>query len=116
MPEEGKVAGERPEVREIVEEIEIDVRKPGRTRNRRVVGESLASTSVGVATLMSGLSRSIAAAFDEFEKKITPDNVLTFGLANGFIEGLAAGNAKFLDELAGTSRRTFEALRTTPAG
>jgi len=78
-----------------------------------LAADAMYRTSMVVASLLGGIAQSFASSFGEFADKLSPNNITKMGVSNGLWEGLAAGNARFFEELAKTSRTTTEICRQT---
>jgi hypothetical protein len=78
---------------------------------RRVESETV-RFSLAWADFFGGVAQSAATAFRAFRDELTVDNITDVSASNGYLKGLAAGNAQFFDGLAKTSDQVYADLAT----
>lgn len=98
---------------------------PKRTRNapesrrdeplrgeRRVRAEDAVLASIQLmTTLAGGAAGAVADGFQAFDEELSDQNVRERGLFNGLVEGMIAGQTRFLRSLAESGDRVQENLR-----
>ncbi len=95
---------------------ESDLRKP-RTRRSdgsNFVTETVRRSSQAAADSAGGMIEAIGRGFRAYSDSLTNENVLRFGLNNGFVEGTVRGYAVFFEEMAATARRVLDTVAGAP--
>jgi hypothetical protein len=86
------------------------LKKPSRG-TRPFLSESVRFTAQAAATFWGGLAESVAQAFDTLRRELEPENVADVGISDGLVEGVLAGNARFFEGMAETSRELLDETR-----
>ena len=92
---------------------DLDIKKPKAesTGGLPPMSEQARTALSAAGAFLGGLAEASAQAFRSLNAKLEPDYVRSKGLTASAIEGLAEGNARFLEELAKASRMVAQMVR-----
>jgi hypothetical protein len=82
-----------------------------RSRTRVDLGEPVRSVSEAASSFCGGLAEAVSDAFGALGDELSSDNVTRRGLSTSFMNGVAAGNARFFGGMARLSEDVYEDLR-----
>jgi len=84
-------------------------------RGRGVVAEPVRFGAQLAADTYGGIAAAVAEAFRAFSGEVEEANVARRGLLNSVVDGLLAGNTKFFENVANTSRNVAQGVKSWEA-
>ena len=93
-----------------------DLRKPGMSSDStsNFFTDTIRRSSQAAADTTGGMIEAIGRGVRAYSDSLTNENIMRFGLSNGFVEGMARGYAVFFDEMAATARRVLDTVSEAP--